>query len=185
MWRALLLLSLVPPALASQVSHRPASLEEVVRQSPVIARVEPAARAGRVVSVPMAGKDGPVPAFEVHLDRLRVVEVLRAPPGLLAPGQEVEVAPADVEDTLLLHRAYYVEGVSESPIYERYESGLPPEATRGRHILFLRPCAVGPQAALCVTVSGAAAADADRERILALAKAHPWLGGETVLAPVR
>lgn len=183
MWRALLLLTLVPPALASQVFEESVSLEEVVRQSPVIVRVEPSGAAARVVVVPFVGPSGPVPDFQAHLDRLRVVEVLRAPPGLLKVGQDVEVGASDVEESLYLHERYYVEGISKSPIYPRYEQGLRPDAAQGRHIRFLRPCTVGTVAAFCLSVGDALVADADRERILALVKAHPWPGAVELPTP--
>lgn len=170
-------------AMASQVFYEPVSLEEVLRQSPVIALVEPVEGGGRAVQVPMTGPSGPVLAFETRLARLRVIEVLRAPAGLVSPAQVVEVGAANLEQQIELHRSYYVDGVSESPIYPLYESGLPPAATQGRHILFLRPCAIGGEALLCGVVDGAVAAATDRERVLGLARAHPWLGGPTVELP--
>lgn len=183
MWRALLLLALVPPALASQVFYETLTRAQVVEQSPVILRVEPTGAAARILTVPMVGPNGPVPPYQTHVDRMRVVEVLRAPAGTLKAGQEVEVGPPEMDDQLHMHRRYHVEGVSKSPMFGRHESGLPPEATRGRHIVFLRTCTIETETVLCATVRGAVAADADRDDVLALAAAHPWPEGAEIRIP--
>ena len=83
--------------------------------------------------------------------RLVVVDVLQAPEGQVSPGQVIEVGRANLEMQRMMVWRYHADGISKSPIYQRYQG---PEVD-GRRVVFLAPCGTpGDEPGLCLSVSG-------------------------------
>ena len=155
------LLLLVMSGVASQIHPIFLSLADVAQQSAVIVLVEDATPPGRDILLPA----GSVP-MPTRLARVRVLEVLRAPEGQLAPQQLLEVGEADLPMTLESHRMYYDEGISESPFQQVLEGGAPNTGTR---VLFLNPCPMPSlPSLLCLSAAEAVAAPEKLSDIRAL-----------------
>ena len=123
---------------AGQVHPEAVTLDEMLaRGVQYVLVVKPAESPSRTIQIPVkGGKCGDAcPAFRVHIKRLVVAEVLRAPAGLKGlVGETIEVVPAGIGSEYGLHWRYYVEGVSKSPIipfYERLGEGDPMKDPKG------------------------------------------------------
>jgi hypothetical protein len=129
----------------SKTHYEDVSLEEAVAQSDVVVVAAPAepARRGVVVDITPAGKKKNTemwPPFTRWLSRWVVREVLQEvlrDAQQLQVGDLVEVEAADADSQLELHKKYYVEKISKSPLYRRY---TPPsdESAAPSRILLLR-----------------------------------------------
>ncbi len=135
-------LSFAALAAAGQVHIDPAELKELVREAEVVVVARPADPLTRKTTIDITPK-GKKPDAEKYPPYVRVktrwevVEIVRAPKDAgLAEKKVLEVDDADFGSQLDLHRRYYVEGLSKSPIYRRY---TPRESKPGepRRILFL------------------------------------------------
>jgi hypothetical protein len=171
MWLVLLLSH---PGTASQVHPMPVTLPEVVARSPVVVLVE-AAGPARPLRVPVQAPGGPWPDFQTVEEPLRVVAVLRAPPGPVQAGAVIAVAPADADEDYAIHRSWHVEGVAESPFRAEYAGSLAGAPRPERWLAFLRACAIGGHQGLCATAAGAVEAEAQREAVQALLPPTPTL----------
>lgn len=136
----------------SRVHYQKVSLSRLVGWSELIVVAEPTGE-GRRIEVPIEGPGGKeVPAFVFSARPYRVHEVLK---GKLddAARERLEVSGAYLGRKFSLHKRYYVERVSKSPIYDRYEPEKPP--TEGKRILFLRRVSFEGESRFVFTVSGA------------------------------
>lgn len=116
------LLLLPREAHLSQVHYRTISLEQLVERSEIVLIVKTAKPDQRQIQVPI-GKDKKnqeAPAFVRVLTRCEVQRTL-SPAGAELVGKTIEIDGAHWQGTLAMHRAYYLEGMGISPIYERYE----------------------------------------------------------------
>lgn len=124
-------------ASTSQTHLRPLSLVEVVNDSDVVVVAVPADPPTRVIPIDITPKGQTPdarkwPPYQRVLERFVVREVIsdRARNGIivptdapkLKPGLVIEVDSAEHGNDLWLHRSYYVDGMSESPIYESYDA---------------------------------------------------------------
>lgn len=151
-------------AHTSQTFLEPVTLAEVVRGSDLVVVVEPATPPTRTITIdvtPAGQAPDPVrwPPFHRVKERFVVTEVLRdrlrpgvtmpegSPP--VQPGVVVEVDSANADSDLWLHKAYYVDGMGESPIYSSYRP-VGTSAVTAR-IVFLQRQPAG----LCFAVLGA------------------------------
>lgn len=137
-----LLVLLAAAALAGRIHYDDADLKTAVRQAGAVVVAKPAEPPQRKVKIDITPKGKKpdaekFPPYTRVLTRWEVVEVLQAEKRAgLAPKKVIEVDDADFSSQLDLHRRYYLEGVSKSPIYQRYapRESKPDEP---RRILFL------------------------------------------------
>lgn len=116
-------------------THLRRPLVEVVSDSDLVVVAVPADPPTRVIPVDITPKGQTPdarkwPPYQRVLERFVVREVIsdRARNGIivptgapkLKPGVVIEVDNAEHGNNLWLHRSYYVDGMSESPIYESY-----------------------------------------------------------------
>lgn len=121
----------------SQVWYEEVSLESVVSRATHVLLVERADPFLRKEEIPIDrptydGSD--CPPYVLTWRRFAVIETIRAPIGFDA--STVELTDADWDSALDTHIAYYVDGVSESPIVMSYEPRA--ETSEGRLIVFAR-----------------------------------------------
>ena len=130
-----LLVALQREGHVSQVHNRDIGLQEVVQRSALIVVAHRATPPNRSEEVPIdpnpksavKAADGarppkPVPPFVRSWSRFVVEDVVRGPKQLI--GKVIEAKSADDGEELYLHRMYYVEGQSESPIFDSYKSTI-------------------------------------------------------------
>jgi hypothetical protein len=127
----LLLGLLLPPREAhlSQVHYQPVSLKQVIERSDLVLIVKMAKPSQRQIPIPI-GKDNKnqeAPAFVRVQTRCEVQRALTAA-GAELVGKTIEIDGANWQDTLAMHKIYYLEGIGESPIYERYQPADPADA---------------------------------------------------------
>ena len=136
-------------AHVSQIHYQTVTLAELVERSELILIVKSAKPAQRQINIPI-GAPGPdslvaagqqkkeAPAFVRVLSRCEVLGAL-SKAGAELVGKTIEIDSAHWQETLALHKSYYLEGISESPIYERYQPAEPvPEPEPRPSIVFLR-----------------------------------------------
>ncbi|MFO0577465.1 MAG: hypothetical protein U1A78_25965 [Polyangia bacterium] len=138
-------------AHVSQIHYQTVTLAELVERSELILIVKTAKPAQKQITIPI-GTPGPnslvapsqqkkeAPAFVRVLSRIEVQGAL-SKDGAELGGKTIEVDSAHWQETLALHKSYYLEGISESPIYERYQPAEPaaePEPQDRSFIVFLR-----------------------------------------------
>lgn len=115
----------------SRVHYREIALEQLVQWSQLIVVAKPHG-ARRTTEVPV-GADAP--PFTVVEHPFEVSEVLK---GSLHPKEKEQlwVAGAELNSQFSLHKKYYVDRISKSPIYDSYEPKQAPG--EGARLLFLR-----------------------------------------------
>lgn len=109
-------------AYLSQVHYETISLKQVIERSELVLIVKLAKPNQRQIQVPI-GKDKKgqdAPAFVRVLTRCEVQRALTAA-GAELVGKTIEIDGANWQDTLAMHKIYYLEGIGESPIFDRYE----------------------------------------------------------------
>ncbi|MDH5181776.1 MAG: hypothetical protein OEY07_19105, partial [Gammaproteobacteria bacterium] len=84
--------------------------------------------------------------FQFIVSTMTIVKVLR---GEAIAGENVEVYPADFDSQVELHRKYYLEGISKSPIYQKYEPVSRPQEGE-QYIVFLRRTKDGHWSFFCL-----------------------------------
>jgi len=132
----------------SQVHYRAISLEQVVARSELVVIATPAGER-RNVEVPIGGD---APAFGYSEHPFSVSAVLKGE--LRASEKEtLWVAGANLEQQFGLHKRYYLEKISKSPIYSRYEPKRAPG--EGARVLFLRRTEFRGAPKVAFTVAGA------------------------------
>lgn len=115
----LVLLLAASAASANQVSYHGVPLESVLASSDVLVVQHGAELRTRKISIDVATAKKPKAPPYVYVETRYVVdEVLKGDKALV--GKELWVKPANWADGLELHKAYYLEGMGESPIYSRY-----------------------------------------------------------------
>lgn len=167
-------------AQANQVHYQGVKLEEVIARSThilVVRRAKPPTLSERIEITPAGKKADPAkyPPYTRTVSRYLVTRALKLPAGEKLPAKPIEVVGANDASQLELHRRYYVEKVSKSPIYDSYESptsrkaGAAPEA-----ILFLRPQRTKPIARFELVVEGGTEPTSEEARVKkALSAAKP------------
>jgi hypothetical protein len=147
---AIALAALPAAAPANQVHFRTVKLEEVIARAThvlVVKRAKPPTLTERIEITPAGKKSDPAryPPYTRTVSRYLVVRALRRPAGEKLPTKPIEVVGANDESELDLHRRYYVEKVSKSPIYDSYESktsakvGSAPETIVFLHLTRAKP----------------------------------------------
>lgn len=105
----------------SQVWYEGVGLTNLVERSTHILLVRAASPPSREELIPLnqpTYDGGECPPFKLYFGRFEVLEALR---GEVPLDEVVEIAAPRWSDDLRSHIAYYVEGLSESPIIENYE----------------------------------------------------------------
>ncbi|MCB9762248.1 MAG: hypothetical protein H6739_20780 [Alphaproteobacteria bacterium] len=145
-----LVAALVVPleAHVSQVFYEPTTLEDLASSAPVVVVATLADPAVRVVefdwTAARASGEAATGRYGAGVLQAVVREVLYAAPAAgtgPAKGDTIDILDADTSETFGLTLSYELEGLSESPIFFRYE-GLPlygPEAAGKEGIFFLSP----------------------------------------------
>lgn len=157
---------LLPPREAhlSQVHYQTLSLKQVIERSELVLIVKLAKPNQRQIQVPI-GKDQKgqdAPAFVRVLTRCEVQRALTAA-GAELVGKTIEIDGANWQDTLAMHKIYYLEGIGESPIFDRYEPAdqkaqPAPQAAEPKDapfIVFLRRESYEGKSGLAFAVEGA------------------------------
>ncbi len=126
------LLVFVSVAPASQVFLEQISLDRLVRSSDMILVVRPLAPFYTAESIKVPGENKrehsrSIPDFTTAACNLEVLRVIRNRLDKNVEGARIAVYPANTGDNLYLHTRYYAEGISKSPLFEKYDS--PIEAT--------------------------------------------------------
>lgn len=120
---ALLALALTALEASTSERHDQIELSDLVRQSNLIALVEPASPPTKKTEISIAPKGGSkekYPPFTRVQHRYVVKEVLKNQAGKLAQGAIIEIDVGDFDTRLTVHRRYYLEGVRKIPIYSYY-----------------------------------------------------------------
>ncbi len=160
---ALLLTLVLWPGQAhlSQVHYESISLEQLVARSEIIVVATPAGDA-KTTKVAV-GKDAP--PFSYSQRPYRVSDVLKG--SLSAKDKKrLWVAGANLTQQFSLHKRYYIDKVSKSPIYERYEAATP--VGSGPRLLFLRRTEFQGRPKMIASVFGAEEQLAQRAAVEAL-----------------
>ncbi len=141
------IVALCSAALASRVHYEQITLEQLVQRSPTIVVAHVGEPATQTSQIAVGTPDQKAPPFQRVQHRYVVDEVLRG--AAILKGRTILVDEANFSEQLELHKRYYLEGTSKSPIYDRY---APRRPARGpRSILFLR----GNDDALAFSADGA------------------------------
>jgi len=134
--RSLLLLCaalLSAPAAASQIHYQDVTLKEAVRGASVIVVAE-------VLPAVPGQVRAPFRVVRVLKDAIAMPKA-RTPPARArhAPGERIEVEPANYRNGLWLAEVYRRTGIRRSPIYPRYPTGVPRERLqkRGEKVILL------------------------------------------------
>jgi hypothetical protein len=137
-------------AHTSQVHLEAITLAQLVERSDVVVVAEPAVPPSTTIAIDIT-PSGQVPdpkrwpPFSRVKERWRIIEVLRdavrhnvpvTPGPALKAGMVVEVDSAVWGSDLWNHRSYYLEGMSESPIYDAFHDPTP--TTKAVRILCLQ-----------------------------------------------
>lgn len=150
-------------APGSEVFYRELDLPAVVERANLVVmaeRAQPFTTTSEISIVPEGRKPDAdkYPPYSRVKTRWVVREVLKSR-GPLAPGSVLEIDAAHWDSDLGGHRLYYVEGISESPIYTRYKGTVTDAPAKA--ILFLS----GREGALQFVVQGALEAVAKRDEV--------------------
>ncbi len=114
-------------ALVSQIHYRSISLEALVRHSPYIFIVKRSKPETTIKKIPIHQDREKHPDFTHVTYHYEIVETLRGPKEL-TPGGKINVLPANSDKEFSLHKEYYLEGLSVSPIYGSYRSAVDPNS---------------------------------------------------------
>lgn len=108
----------------SQTHYRGITLEQLVERSDLVLIVKASRPARRQIQVPIGGGPKPAPAFVRVLSRCDVLGALSRD-GAELVGTTLEIDGAHWQQSLSMHKSYYLQGLSKSPIYERYQPAEP------------------------------------------------------------
>lgn len=147
----------------SRVHYRSISLEQLLQWSTLVVVATPAG-ARRATEIDIGSG---APAFGYAEHPFRVTEVLK---GSLQDKEKAElwVAGANLGRRFSLHKRYYLDKVSKSPIYDSYEAKKDPG--EGARVLFLRRTEFEGKPKVVYTVMGAEEHADQRAAIKALMK---------------
>lgn len=147
----------------SQVHYESISLAQLIERSEMVLIVKMAKPGQRQIQIPI-GKDKKgqeAPAFVRVQTRCEVQRALTAA-GAELVGKTIEIDGANWQDTLSMHKVYYLEGMGISPIYERYHpaerpdpQALEEESKGAPFIVFLRREVYEKKAGFAFVVEGA------------------------------
>lgn len=136
-WLVLLLGLAASAASANQVSYHGVPLESVLATSDVlVVQSGPEPRTRKITVEIATAKKPKAPPYVYVETRYVVDEVLKGDKALV--GKELWLKPANWGDGLELHKAYYLEGMGESPIYSRYSQRWKVAAGAKQRILFVQ-----------------------------------------------
>jgi hypothetical protein len=169
----------------SQIAYEEVCLAELLEASDLVLVVSP-------LQPPTEIEEIPIPLLEPALDgteravyhkvslRYRVEQVLLDETGGgPAPGDEIAVLGAHWRQELASNRAYYQDGISESPIYRHYQGHCGPDATEA--IVFL----ARDRSELAFAIDGGVESLDQRPAVLeALARRPPRFGVLEAVPPV-
>jgi hypothetical protein len=152
------LLVAVSPATANQVHYQPASFDQLLSRAQlvvVVRRAKPAFTVELVdITPPGQRKDAAkYPPYRRALWQFNVQKVLH--PLTAKLPKAIVVLDADDASGLDLHRRYYVEKVSKSPIYERYQSKTSVRADKANEVILFLVELPGKPRRFGLAVSGA------------------------------
>ncbi|MDP1919998.1 MAG: hypothetical protein Q8L14_27370 [Myxococcales bacterium] len=143
---ALLALALTALEASTSERHDQIELSDLVRQSSLIALVEPASPPMKKTEISIAPKGGSkekYPPFTRVQHRYVVKAVLKNQTGKLAEGAIIEVDVGDFDTRLTVHRRYYLEGVRKIPIYSFYTPSPAPDGGAAGSIVFVQHSGAG------------------------------------------
>lgn len=165
---ALLALALTALEASTSERHDQIELSDLVRQSSLIAIVEPANPPTKKTEISIAPKGGSkekYPPYTRVQQRYVVKAVLKNEAGKkLADGAIIEVDVGDFDTRLTVHRRYYLEGVRKIPIYSYYTPTPAPDAGAEGSIVFVQRSGEGWE----FTASGAIEHEGMRSTVEAL-----------------
>jgi hypothetical protein len=147
----------------SQIAYRYIDLKELVKQSAlilVVSRTEP--DSSEEIPIDATGKHPPYRRYKNHF---HVLEVLRNGTELKIDKGPISVLGANDDDQYFIHQSYYLQGVSESPIYDAYKPKNAADATGDLLIIFLN---TRPDGQLQFSVESAIESIEEKPRILKL-----------------
>jgi hypothetical protein len=120
----------------TQVEYDDVDLETVLWQSELVVVVRAAEPRLTKKQIPIHEDHETYPPFSYVIRHLVVEERLR---GALADvGETIDVLSPETDNELESHRAYYLQGMGESPIYESYAPSVPVGKRDKRWIAFVR-----------------------------------------------
>lgn len=131
-WAAGLVVLIAGGAVASRVHYESVDLPELVRSADVIVVAHPGEPSRKSTNISVGAKAPPFVRIQVQFV---VDEVVRGDAAL--KGKSIWIDGANYVQRLHLHRSYYVDGVSKSPIYQRYEGSGDDGAAESMRVLFL------------------------------------------------
>jgi hypothetical protein len=126
----------------SQIHYQDISLQDLVDRSALILVVKTAKPGQRQIQIPI-GKDRsnkPAPPFTRVQVRCEVQAALSEGAAALV-GKTLEIDGAHWEQSLSMHKRYYLQGMSISPIYQHYRAAEEPTDAKdpgAPYIVFLR-----------------------------------------------
>lgn len=119
---------LAPGGHVTQTFFEDVPLNDLVRHATVIVLAQkrnPPVTHQTVPVLPPEGKtvQGEIPPFTKTTYHFTVVDVLKSDQPL-PPGLSLDVSPANEEDNLFIHKAYYIDRIGKSPIYDSYAPSI-------------------------------------------------------------
>jgi hypothetical protein len=151
-------------AEVSVVVRAPVSLEDVIRWSDLVLVVSKEDPDESVENVPIDDK-GVHPPYKRRNFHFRVIEELHDKTGLNVQGTSIAVLAANDDAQLMMHRMYYEEGRSRSPIFSSYDSGVDLMERSGEFIVFLKE---NEEDRLLFTVIGSYEAMSNKDEVINL-----------------
>lgn len=156
-------------AFANQTHYRPVSLAEVVRYSDVLI-VHDATPRERTITIAIANAAHPKAPPYTYVETQYIVDEVLKGDATLAK-KTIWVKQANWADGLGLHKAYYLEGLGESPIYSQYEPRVKNAAKAKQRIVFVQRAVIdGKPVGLQASVENAVESIDLRGEIMQLAK---------------
>ncbi|MBU1077720.1 MAG: hypothetical protein KKH98_10530 [Spirochaetes bacterium] len=98
------------------------SLSEVIKRSSYILVVEKQSPFEVIKKIKIHKDTKKYPPFEHAVFYFQVIEELYNKDTQSLKNEKIKVLPPDLKDRLYLHKKYYLEGSSKSPIYLNYET---------------------------------------------------------------
>ncbi len=123
-------------AFVSQIHYQYVSLKELACMSPCIFVVKRDAPHTTIKKIPIHQDRKKYPDFTHVTLHYEIIETLRGPEEL-SQGKKLSVLPAYQDEEFSLHKDYYLDHLSVSPIYRAYRAGVDPN-TAASLIIFAR-----------------------------------------------
>jgi len=107
-------------AYANQISYAPITLEKLVEDSGLIVEAQRMESNDTSENIPIDPDTKKYPPLKKVLQAYKIVDILYAKDNLLPSGKIILVEPANFYTNLEVHKKFYLENISQSPIYQNY-----------------------------------------------------------------